>query len=56
MDVALAGRSMYSAEVTAVIDSQPHKVMKAKIDAEMEAKKQSAMKSRFKSRLTHRRR
>lgn len=56
MDVALAGRTMYSAEVTNVIDSAPHKVMKAKIDAEMEAKKQAAMKSRFKSTVqSHRR-
>lgn len=49
MDVALAGRTMYSAEVTGVIDAAPHKVMKAKIDAEMDEKKLANMKSRFKS-------
>lgn len=49
MDVALAGRTVYSAEVTAVIDAAPHKVMKAKIDSEMDSKKLAAMKSRFKS-------
>lgn len=41
MDVALAGRNSFSAPVTGVIDTEPHKVMKAKIDAEMEVKKQS---------------
>lgn len=39
MDIALAGRSVYSAEVTSVIDTAPHKQMKAKIDAEMDIKK-----------------
>lgn len=39
MDIALAGRTVYSAEVTGVIDVAPHKEMKAKIDAEMEVKK-----------------
>jgi len=47
MDVALAGRTMYSAEVTSVIDAAPHKVMKAKIDAELDSKKLAALKSRF---------
>lgn len=51
MDIALAGRTVLSADVTHVLDQGPQKMMKQKVDDEMALKKLAA--SRFKQTLVH---